>query len=47
MRVFFLHWNHASVRDFADGVFELDGGVVDPEPVVQALLHIAKNALAG
>lgn len=40
------HRDHAAVRDFADGVFELDCGVIDAEVVVQALFHFAQDALA-
>ena len=42
----FRHRDHASMRHFAHGVFELDGGVADLEFVAQALLQIAQDALA-
>jgi len=46
MAMLFLHRNHAAVRHFADYVLELDGGVVNAEIAVQALFHVAQNALA-
>jgi len=33
--------------DFADSVLELNGGVINPEVMVQSLFHIAKDAFAG
>jgi hypothetical protein len=39
------HGNHAAVRHFAFHMLELNRGVVDMEAVVQAVLHIAQNAL--
>src|SRR5215831_174436 len=39
--------HHAAVGDFAFGVFELDGGVVDSKVFVQAIFHIFENAFAG
>jgi len=47
--VFFFalaHRNHAAVGHFAFHVLELDGGVVDAEVVVQAVFHVAQDALA-
>ena len=38
--------DHATVRDFAVDVLELDGGVVDAEVVEQALFYVAQDALA-
>ena len=46
MRVFFLHRNDTSVRNFADGMLELNGGVVDVKVMVQAIFHVAENAFA-
>jgi hypothetical protein len=37
---------HAPVRHLALHVLELDGGVVDAEIVVQAILHVVQDALA-
>ena len=47
MRVLFLHRDHATVRDLAYRVLELDGCVMDMEIVMQPFLHITQNALAG
>lgn len=38
--------DHASVRHFADRVFELNGCMVNAEIAQQALLHVAQDALA-
>src|SRR5258708_15523042 len=40
------HRNHAAMRYFALHMLELDGGMVDAELVVQAVLHVAQDALA-
>ncbi len=40
------HRDHAAVRDFADGMLELDRRVVDAEVVEQPLFHIVQNAFA-
>jgi hypothetical protein len=37
--------NHAPMRDFANRVLELDGGVVNPKVVVQAIFHVPQDAL--
>jgi hypothetical protein len=42
----FAHWDHASVRHFADLVLELDGRVVNAKIVVQPLLDVAQDTLA-
>ena len=42
----FPHRNHASMRHFAFNVLELYGGVIDTEALVQAVFHIAQDALA-
>src|SRR6266496_2909167 len=49
MMMFFAlaHRYHAPMRHFAHGMLELNGRVVDSEVVIQALFHIAQNALAG
>ena len=47
MCVLFLDGNYASMSNFADGMLELDGGVVNVKVVVQAFLDIAKDALTG
>ena len=36
--------NHAAVRDFAYGILELDGGVMDVKSRRQLLFYIAENA---
>jgi hypothetical protein len=41
------HRSHAAMGHFAFLVLELDGGVVDAEVLMQALLRIAQDALAG
>jgi hypothetical protein len=48
MMMFFAlaHRNHAPVRNFAHYVLELNRRVVNAEVMVQALFHIAQNALA-
>jgi len=39
--------NHTPMRHFAHCMFELDGGVVDAEVVVEAILHLAKDPLTS
>ena len=39
------HGNHAPMRHFTLHVLELNRGVVDAEVELQAVLHIAQNAL--
>ena len=41
--LFSTHRNHASMRHFADHVFELNGGVVDMKFLLQPLFHFAQN----
>ena len=38
---------HAALQLATAGVLKLDGGVVDAEVLMQALLRIAQDALAG
>jgi hypothetical protein len=42
----FPHRNHAAMRHFALHVLELDRRMVDVETVVQAVFHVAQDALA-
>ena len=42
----FADRDDASMCDLANGVFELNGGVVDPKLFVQAFFHIPQNAFA-
>jgi len=39
----FADGDHAAVGDFADGVFELDRGVIDFEVVMQAFFDVAQD----
>jgi hypothetical protein len=39
------HRNYATVRHFALFMFELDRGVVDAEVAMQAVFHVAQDAL--
>jgi len=46
MVLLLAHWDYAAVGDFADFVFELDGGVHDAKIVMQALFDVAQNSFA-
>ena len=43
----FLHRYHTAVSHFADRMFKLNSRMVDMKFIVQALFHVAQNALAG
>ena len=43
----FAHRNHASMRHFADLMFELDGRVIYAKIVMQTFFEIAQNLLTG
>jgi len=38
--------DHAAVRDFAFGVFELNGGVDNVKAVIQAFFYVFQDAFA-
>lgn len=41
----FTDGDYTSMSDFADSVLELDGGVVDPKVVMEAVFHVAQDSL--